>query len=166
MWINFDQLLDLPNVTVVNYQKIAQTIFLKLALLNETIECPNCHETLGRINQTEYNLVRDLSILGNRVYLKVPRRQFHCQKCQKYISERLSFMRLRQPQTIRYESIIYERVKNWALLNQGMNGNCASYPKVSLSLVFKNTTKEDSYLKSATPKSELEHLDCSKAITV
>jgi len=26
MWINFDQILDLPNVTVVNYQKIAQTI--------------------------------------------------------------------------------------------------------------------------------------------
>ena len=46
MWINFDQLLDLPNVTVGNYQKIAQTIFLKLALLNETIECPNCHQTL------------------------------------------------------------------------------------------------------------------------
>jgi hypothetical protein len=73
MWINFDQLLDLPNVTVVNYQKIAQTIFLKLALLNETIECPNCHQTLDRINQTEYNIVRDLSILGNRVYLEVPR---------------------------------------------------------------------------------------------
>ncbi len=71
MWINFDQLLDLPNVTVVNYQKIAQTIFLKLALLNETIECPNCHQTLDRINQTEYNLVRDLSILGNPVYLEV-----------------------------------------------------------------------------------------------
>ncbi|BCU11337.1 hypothetical protein MAN88_19010 [Microcystis aeruginosa] len=59
MWINFDQLLDLPNVTVVNYQKIEQTIFLKLARLNETIECPNCHQTLDRINQTEYNLVRD-----------------------------------------------------------------------------------------------------------
>ncbi|MCA2951675.1 MAG: ISL3 family transposase, partial [Microcystis sp. M112S1] len=56
MWINFDQLLDLPNVTVVNYQKIEQTIFLKLALLNETIECPNCHQILDRINQTEYNL--------------------------------------------------------------------------------------------------------------
>ena len=119
MWINFDQLLDLPNVTVVNYQKIAQTIFLKLALLNETIECPNCHQTLDRINQTEYNLVRDLSILGNRVYLEVPRRQFHCQKCQKYISERLSFMRLRQPQTIRYESMIYERVKNCSIEARG-----------------------------------------------
>ena len=52
MWINFDQLLDLPNVTVVNYQKITQTIFLKLALSNETIECPNCHQTLDRINQS------------------------------------------------------------------------------------------------------------------
>ncbi|GCA72400.1 hypothetical protein MiYa_03951 [Microcystis aeruginosa NIES-2519] len=35
MWINFDQLLDLPNVTVVNYQKIDQTIFLKLAIIRE-----------------------------------------------------------------------------------------------------------------------------------
>ncbi|EPF21748.1 hypothetical protein MAESPC_02393 [Microcystis aeruginosa SPC777] len=28
MWINFDQLLDLPNVTVVNYQKIAVLRYL------------------------------------------------------------------------------------------------------------------------------------------
>jgi hypothetical protein len=38
-----------------------------------------------------------------------------------------------------------------ALLNQGMNANCASYPKVSLGRGFKNPTREDSYLKSATP---------------
>jgi hypothetical protein len=36
-----------------------------------------------------------------------------------------------------------------ALLNQGMDANCASHPKVSLDLGFKNPTKEDSYLKSA-----------------
>ena len=40
-----------------------------------------------------------------------------------------------------------------ALLNQGMNANCAgSRAKVSLALGFKNTRKEDSYLKSATPE--------------
>jgi hypothetical protein len=38
-----------------------------------------------------------------------------------------------------------------ALLNQGMNANCASHLKVSLGLGFKNPTKEDSSLKSATP---------------
>ena len=44
-----------------------------------------------------------------------------------------------------------QRVIFEALLNQGTNADCASYPKVSLSLGFKNPTKEDSYLKSATP---------------
>lgn len=29
MWINFEQLLDLPNVTVVNYQKIEKILRLK-----------------------------------------------------------------------------------------------------------------------------------------
>jgi transposase len=111
MWMNFEQLLDLPNVTVVNYQRTDGTIFLKLNLVNETIECPDCHQILDSINQTEYNLVRDLSILGNALYLEVPRRQFHCSNCNKYITERLSFMRLRQHHTIRYESMIYERVK-------------------------------------------------------
>jgi hypothetical protein len=39
-----------------------------------------------------------------------------------------------------------------ALLNQGMNANCAgSRAKVSLGLGFKNPRKENSYLKSATP---------------
>ena len=102
MWMNFEQLLDLPNVTVVNYQRTDGTIFLKLNLVNETIECPDCHQILDSINQTEYNLVRDLSISGNAVYLEVPRRQFHCSNCHKYITERLSFMRLRQHHTNLY----------------------------------------------------------------
>ena len=43
-------------------------------------------------------------------------------------------------------------IERLGLLNEGMNANCASYPKVSLGLGFKNPTRDDSYLKSATPK--------------
>ena len=50
MWMNFAQLLDLANVTVVNYQKIDDTIFLKFNLLNETTGCPNCHQILDRVS--------------------------------------------------------------------------------------------------------------------
>lgn len=117
MWINLDQLLDLPDVTVVNYQKIDEVIFLKLGLLNETIECPNCHQVLDNINQTEFSLVRDLPIWGCPVYLEVPRRQFHCLNCQKYFTERLSFVRWKQHHTIRYESMIYKRLKNSSVKN-------------------------------------------------
>jgi transposase len=111
MWINLDELLDLPKVTVVNYEEIEGVLFLKLKMKNEEIECPNCHQKIEEINQTEYNLVRDLSILGKRVYLEVPRRQFHCENGQKYITERLDFMRLRKHYTIRYEEMIYEQIK-------------------------------------------------------
>ena len=62
MWINLDELLDLPKVTVVNYEEIEGVLFLKLKMKNEEIECPNCHQKIEEINQTEYNLVRDLSI--------------------------------------------------------------------------------------------------------
>jgi transposase len=111
MWINFDQLLDLPNVTIVNYKKIDDIIFLKLSLVNETIECPNCHRILDTINQTEYSLRRDLPIVGSPVYLEVPRRQFYCPKCDQYTTEKLSFVKTRKNHTIRYEEMIYERVK-------------------------------------------------------
>lgn len=111
MWINLDELLGLPKVTVVNYQEIDGILFLKLEMKNEEMECPNCHEKLEDINQIEYNLVRDLSILEKKVYLEVPRRQFHCKKCQKYITERLDFMRLRKHYTSRYEERIYEQIK-------------------------------------------------------
>ena len=47
--------------------------------------------------------------------------------------------------------VVQSIVRKLALLNQGMNANPASYPKVNLGLGFKNPTKEDSDLKSATP---------------
>jgi hypothetical protein len=63
MWINLDELLGLPKVTVVNYREIDGALFLKLKMKNEVMECPNCHKELEDINQIEYNLVRDLSEL-------------------------------------------------------------------------------------------------------
>ncbi|MDJ0545742.1 MAG: hypothetical protein PX637_15640, partial [Microcystis sp. M53601_WE4] len=52
------------------------------------------------------------------------------------------------------------------LLNQGMNANCASYPGVGLGLGFKNPTREDSYLKSATPSFGLgEWINCQDILT-
>ncbi|WP_293337130.1 transposase family protein [Microcoleus sp. CAWBG58] len=37
-------------------------------------------------------MIRDLSIFGQPVYLKVPRRQFYCRTCQKYFTESLNFV--------------------------------------------------------------------------
>lgn len=106
-----DSLLHLPSVTVDGYKDVDGTVVLKLKCLNETIFCPGCGASLDEIHQVEYVLIRDLPVFGKPVYLDVPRRQFHCQVCQRFWSERLSFVSWRHHYTQRYEQAIYEQVK-------------------------------------------------------
>ncbi|MEL4894515.1 transposase family protein [Crocosphaera sp. Alani8] len=84
MDFHLDTLLNLPNITVFTcYQKEGFNI-LQLELLNQRISCPYCGKETEEIHQTRPILVRDLSICGQSVYLKIPRRQIYCSHCQKY----------------------------------------------------------------------------------
>jgi transposase len=51
-----------------------------------------------------------LPTFGQPVYLRVPRRQFYCRHCQKYVTEKLDFIGWRRRATERYESYIYQRI--------------------------------------------------------
>jgi hypothetical protein len=42
---------------------------VKLQLVNAGINCPNCNEYISQVHQNRSVLVRDLSILGQVVYL-------------------------------------------------------------------------------------------------
>ena len=85
-------------------------IVVKLQLVNAGINCPNCTEYISQAHQTRSVLVRDLSIFGQVVYLKVPRRQFYCSTCKKSPTEPLLWTNRKQRQTNRYQEYIYERV--------------------------------------------------------
>jgi transposase len=111
MDIHLDSLLRLPNITVFTcYQKEGVTI-LELELLNSGINCPHCETYTDKLHGNRPILVRDLSICGQGIYLKVPRRQFECSHCKRISTERLSFLEMGRKSTIRYEEYIYERVK-------------------------------------------------------
>ena len=81
MDFHLDTLLNLPQVTIFSCQQQEGFIFLKLELLNEGINCSHCQTYTDNLHQTRPILVRDLSIFGQAVYLKVPRRQFICPHC-------------------------------------------------------------------------------------
>ena len=85
-------------------------IVVKLQLVNAGINCPNCSKYISQVHQTRSVLVRDLSIFGQVVYLKVPRRQFYCSTCKKSPTEPLLWVNRKQRQTNRYQEYIYERV--------------------------------------------------------
>lgn len=111
MDFHLDNLLNLPHITVLSCQQQEGFIILTLDFLNEGILCPHCQTYTDHLHQTRPILVRDLSILGQGVYLKVPRRQFICPHCGKYPTEPLEWIESRRNYTKRYEEYIYEKVK-------------------------------------------------------
>ncbi len=92
MDFNLDALLNLPNVTVFSYSTELEFIILNIHLINEGITSPHCNNYTALIHQTRTKLVRDLSIFGRLVYLKVPRRQFYCGECKKSPTESLTWL--------------------------------------------------------------------------
>jgi transposase len=92
------------------YQKEGFNI-LQLSLLNSSVKCNYCDNSLADIHQERPILVRDLSICGQPVYLQVPRRQIYCPGCQKYSTEILEFLESGRKYTKRYEEYLDERVK-------------------------------------------------------
>ena len=106
MDLHLDILLNLPNVSVSTcFQKEGFNI-LQLDLLNAQVRCVYCEKETDEIHQNRPILIRDLSICGRGVYLKVPRRQIYCQPCQKYSTEALDFLETGRSYTKRYEEYI------------------------------------------------------------
>jgi transposase len=112
MDIYLDSLLHLPFATIESFQEVDNFIYFKIGLINEEIKCSHCQKKLAEIHQKEYVLIRDLSVFGRKVYLRVPRRQYYCKICGKYSTERLEFVGWRHRYTSRYEENIHEKVRH------------------------------------------------------
>jgi transposase len=51
--------------------------------------------------------IRDMALLGRKVYLHLKTRQFHCKDCNRYFNESFDFVEPSKTMTIRYEQYIY-----------------------------------------------------------
>ena len=123
MDFHLDTLLNLPNAVVDSYSNTLDAIILKLQLINDGINCTNCNEYICKAHQTRPILVRDLSIFGQLVYLKVPRRQFYCPNCQTSPTEPLSWVNKKQRQTNRYQQYIYDKVRELTVKQVSVAGD-------------------------------------------
>ena len=111
MDFHLDRLLNFPNITVESCIQQPNEVYLKLRFLNEEANCPNCEKLSSELHQDRPILMRDLSILGQATYLKVPRRQFYCSACQRYFTESLPFADPGRQYTRRYEEFVYGQVQ-------------------------------------------------------
>ena len=112
MDLYLDRLLDLPSTTVESFTEEGNKIILKLQFLHDKAACPHCNTQSGQLKQNRPILIRDLSVFGKLVYLNTPRRQFYCQHCQKYFTEKLPFVDWERRYTQRYEEYVYQRIQS------------------------------------------------------
>lgn len=108
---NLTKLLDLPQSSIVSWTTVEDSICFHIQLNNTEIHCPRCNFLTSELNQNRPILIRDLSVFGKLVYLRVPRRQFYCRKCQRYSTECLEWLNWKRRHTQRYEANIFERIK-------------------------------------------------------
>ena len=110
----FNQILNLPEVIIKNYQFIDSFGWLLIVEKKEKKStCPNCGCLSERLHQNYRDLVRDLSIMEQDVYLRVNRRQFKCDRCQKPFYEEFDFVKKTRVYTERFgEKIIAEVVES------------------------------------------------------
>ncbi len=73
MDFNLDKLFNFPNATVESCSIIDNISYFQIRWLNEKIQCPICGETTTKLHQERQSLIRDLSVFGRAVYLKIPR---------------------------------------------------------------------------------------------
>ena len=111
MDFHLDGLLNLPDITIERCIKNDTKTILKVDFLTDYATCPHCQQSRDELHQIRPILIRDLSISGQLIELEIPRRQYYCNNCQKYFTEKLCFVDEGRRYTQRYEEYIYHRVQ-------------------------------------------------------
>jgi len=123
MQLLLTEILNLPGIEVEDYTDIAGQLILAVEARSTEAICPRCQQTSHHLHQNHWYLARDLSISGRIVFLKINRRQFKCQTCDKPFSEALDFIGSRRKQTDRFAESIVQQVLHSDIHNVAMNND-------------------------------------------
>jgi transposase len=114
-------ILNLPGVIVENKKQIGETLIFAVKSENKTAVCPQCGQASHRLHQNQGIMVRDLAISDQEVILRVNRRRFKCENCQKPFSETLDFVEKKKNFTHRYAESIAKQVIHSDINNVAKN---------------------------------------------
>ena len=108
-----NQLLGIQKLHVVKSDFIGEEkLHLEVASTLSVASCPDCGLVSDQVHdESEAQMVRDLSIAERQSYLVYRARRFKCEHCQKTFVERVEWKRSNVSYTERYERYVYQRVR-------------------------------------------------------
>jgi transposase len=116
--MTLDKFLNLEGIVIQGYRHLENIgIVFEIEAKNKKATCPRCGKVSDKLHQNHRHLVKDLPMSGQSVYLKVNRRQFKCDNCQKPFRENLDFVAVKRTYTKRLARNILEQLKEGDILN-------------------------------------------------
>jgi transposase len=115
------EILNLPGVIVEDYEQTESTLILSVKIPKKTAVCPKCGQRSHRLHQNKKRLIKDLPWGNQEVFLRINRRRFKCENCQKPFSETLNFVGKRKNFTDRYGENITQQIINSDCKNVAQN---------------------------------------------
>ena len=108
-----NRLLGIQKLHVVKSDFIGEEkLHLEVVSILSVASCPECGRVSDQIHdESEAQMIRDLSIAERRCYLVYRARRFKCEPCKKTFVERVEWKRSNVSYTERYERYVYQRVR-------------------------------------------------------
>jgi transposase len=113
-----EQILNLPGMKVLSCHEIdGLGLIIEIEAEVKYCTCPICGKITHSLHQNHWRMIQDLPWSTKTVLLKINRRQFKCNNCQKVFSESLDFVDKNQGYTKRLA---------WNLVQQVLDSNIHS----------------------------------------
>ena len=108
-----NRLLGIQNLHVVKSNFIGEEkLHLEVVSTLPVGSCPECGQVSNLVHdESEAQMIRDLSIAERQCYLIYRARRFKCEHCKKTFVERVEWKRSNVSYTERYERYVYQRVR-------------------------------------------------------
>ena len=108
-----NRLLGIQKLQVMKSEFIGEErLHLEVVSTVSVASCPDCGQVSSQVHdESEAQMIRDLSIAERQCYLVYRARRFKCEHCKKTFIERVEWKRPNVSYTERYERYIYQRVR-------------------------------------------------------
>jgi transposase len=108
-----NKLLGISKLRVVKSDFIGEEkLHLEVVSTLPVASCPDCGQVSNLVHdESEVQMIRDLSIAERQCYLVYRARRFKCEHCKKTFVERVEWKRASVSYTERYERYVYQRVR-------------------------------------------------------
>jgi transposase len=105
------KMLAIKGFKVIHVEVEETALYLSLQSESDHGICPHCGIPSQQVRVWFPRLVRDLPISGKACYLVFDKRYFDCARCHTTFAESLDFVEAKRDYTIRYETHIFESVR-------------------------------------------------------